>query len=227
MKRHLIRSFSVLAVLVPLWSRGASTDFLDILSEECDRYQAAAEAGHPKWQVKYANCFVLGTGRDNDYREAERLLAEALESGHTDAAMNWAAVILFKLKDESQYTEAVNILHTEACRGNPKAEFSLYLVYKHGLGEPTDSVSSLYHLERAAISLHLLARFAMYGRFVLDEPSDVQQVAAEYWRNKLTELIPISGGGSIEVFKAKAVEDELITGFMFSESELATILASL
>jgi hypothetical protein len=199
----------------------------DYATDVCDEFEQMAAKGSASAQVEIANCYIMGYGRKPDFEVAEEWLLRAMDAGSEKAPVTYAALILFKTKEESRFTFAVNLLQDKIPSSNGFPEFSLAVAYRNGLGVAEDEKQSNCYLLQSAERRHLMATFSIFGQFVLGERDEENTKSQEYWRSEFLDVLELQRVDSIDDFKRKIVNDELITTYLFGTQELKEIASEL
>jgi TPR repeat protein len=215
---------SIASILFAVPSVPAHADYA---TDTCDEYEQWALKGNANAQVEIANCYIIGYGRTADYQVAEDWLIKAIEAGSEKAPVTLAALILFKSEDEPRFGLAVTYLQDNIPSINGLPEFSLAAVYRNGLGVPANSQRSNRYLLQSAELGHMMARFAVFGQYVLGERNSEDTRGQRYWRNEFLTTLESRQRESLEDFKKKIVNDELVTTYLFGEREIEPIISEL
>jgi hypothetical protein len=197
----------------------------DFATDACDEFEQLALTGNANAQVETANCYIIGYGRESDYEVAEDWLVKAIEAGSKKAEVTLAALILFKSKDEPRFGLAVGYLQDNTPSINGLPEFSLAAVYRNGLGVPANTQRSNCYLLQSAELGHMMARFAVFGQFVLGERNS--EKGQDYWRDEFLAALESRQRESLEDFKRKIVNDELVETYLFDEQEIERIVSEI
>lgn len=115
----------------------------------CDE-AAAVAATDPVARHRLGVCFLLGEGRLMDHRQALALFASAASDGVQAAAFSHAAALLYKVRDEARFSQAVAQLQRLASDGYRPAHFALAVAYVAALGVEEDPARGVEEFATAA-----------------------------------------------------------------------------
>lgn len=190
----------------------------------CDHFSVLSDQGDIDSQIELANCYVRGVGRPQDFKTAESLLRQAVETNSSLAANNLAALILFKKGDQGEYPEAIELLKTAIDSGAAPAATNLAIAYINGLGVSSSNREGLRWLKFAGDEGNELANLILYAAFEFGllgvEPDPG---AAQYRWNRLAGSFDRYPNAHFKGYLLNIQTDEVLSGFLFSEAELRAI----
>lgn len=190
----------------------------------CDHFSVLSDQGDTDAQIELANCYVRGVGRPQDFKKAESLLRQAVETNSPLAANNLAALILFKKGDQDDYPEAIDLLKAAIDAGAVPAATNLGIAYINGLGVPASNREGIKWLTFAADEGNELANLILYAAFEFGLLGVESDASAAYHRwNRFAGSFDRYPDAYFEEYLLNIQTDEILGGFLFSDAQLRSI----
>ena len=149
--RNLI--ISACALLLPV----ACTDISDIATR--------AEAGDPKAQFRYAQCFMYGEGTAQNPQQALHWFEKAALKGHRNAATAVGLCYATGVGTKQDYRKARRFLQYASDWDHPRAQLILAQLYAKGLGTSRDPEKAVENIRYSAMQGHPKAALLMFFCF--------------------------------------------------------------
>lgn len=111
--------------------------------EDINKWMLRALNGDCEAQYHLANCYFVGEGIEEDYKQAFELYKVAAEQGHLDAANNLADMYLNGEGIAIDEAAALHWFTVAASGGVMEAWFTLGLMYEQGLGTVVNDAEAL------------------------------------------------------------------------------------
>ncbi|MCA9170452.1 MAG: sel1 repeat family protein [Planctomycetales bacterium] len=157
-------------------------------------YQLAALQGDVAGQFNYALALDRGEGILQNFAEARIWYEKAAAQGHAIAQRMLAEILLIKLKDPTQFPQAIALLRKSIEQDDTWAKYQLGVCYFEGRGVPKSLDSSIRYMTAAATDGLAEAQYALaqtyrvgYSEACEKDASKAAPAVARQWMKKSAE----------------------------------------
>ena len=123
---------------------------LGLRAESIDDIRQKAEQGDAKAQVVLGDCYLTGTGVDNNTAEAVKWYIKSAGQGYAEAQQNLGELYYYGIGVTNDVFKAVEFWTKAADQGNSTAQFKLGCLFSIGKGVPQDYSKSFEWFKKAA-----------------------------------------------------------------------------